>query len=59
MLRNKGTTPVAFVEYLDLMAAVQARSLLHGYVVLLNFAIILIRLTVKVGWNALYNQHFL
>lgn len=30
MLRNKGTTPVAFVEYLDLMAAVQARSLLHG-----------------------------
>lgn len=30
MLRNKGTTPVAFVEYLDLMAAVQARNLLHG-----------------------------
>jgi len=30
MLRNKGTTPVAFVEYSDIMSAVQARSLLHG-----------------------------
>lgn len=30
MLRNKGTTPVAFVEYGEIMAAVQARHLLNG-----------------------------
>lgn len=30
MLRNKGTTPVAFVEYSDLMASIHAKALLSG-----------------------------
>lgn len=30
MLRNKGTTPVSFVEYGDIIAAVHAKNLLHG-----------------------------
>ena len=30
MLRNKGTTPVSFVEYTDVMAATQAKAMLHG-----------------------------
>jgi hypothetical protein len=32
MLRNKGTTPVSFVEYTDVMSASQAKALLHGQV---------------------------
>lgn len=30
MLRNKGTTPVSFVEYGDIVAAMHAKNILHG-----------------------------
>lgn len=32
VLRNKNTTPVSFVEFIDVVTAMQARQLLNGHI---------------------------